>query len=225
MSEQAPAQVTYAEWGERFFEYAVTLDRVLDGVNVLAGRPIDVGPLGVGPGRIAKVTAKGAIGTATGRRVGGMPVRFEVTLPVRIEFAIDLGMDLHRFDAHIEVPLVITAHGRSDLSIAIDVTPPSSREIVVDLVPQGLRASLIRRAAGVDVELKRFVAKYVAREIEKPHVAAARVIDVRTALDHAAGGVVPKEESTIAAEMTQDLPDALRTEIEQAAEQFLEEGE
>lgn len=216
-------QISYGEWGERFFEYAVTLDRILGGVNVLAGRPIDVGPLGVGPGKIAKVTATGAIGTATGQRVGGVPVRYDVVLPVEIEFTIELGMDKHRFDAKIQVPLVIAAHGRDDLAIDIVVTPPSSREIVVDLVPQGLRASLIRRAAGVDIELKRFIAKYVAREIEKPHVAAARIIDVRTALDRAASGVVPREDSTIAADITQDFPAALESEIEQAAEQFVRE--
>lgn len=220
VTEQVPGNVPYSEWGELFFEHAVTLERVLGGVNVLAGRPIDVGPLGVGPGRIAKVTATGAIGTATGERVSRVPVRFDVRLPVAIEFTIDLGLDRHRFDAKVEVPLVITAHGRSDLSIVIEVTPPRARDISVDLVAQGLRASVVRRAAGVDAELKRFIAKYVAREIEKPHVAAARVVDVRTAVDRAAGGIVPQEQSALAAELTEDLPAALGSEIEAAAERF-----
>lgn len=220
VTEQVPERVPYGEWGELFFAHAVTLERVLDGVNVLAGRPIDVGPLGVGPGRIAKVTAKGAIGTATGQRSGRVPVRFDISLPVAIEFTIELGLDRHRFDAKVEVPLVVTAHGRNDLSIAIEVTPPHARDITVDLVAQGLRASVVRRAAGVDAELKRFIAKYVAREIDKPHVASARVIDVRTAIDRAAGGIVSKEQSTIAADVTEDLPAALESEIERAAELF-----
>jgi hypothetical protein len=214
-----PEHIPYAAWGERFFEYAVTEERVLGGVNVLAGRPIDVGPLGVGPGRIAKVSAKGAIGTATGHRVGDLPVHFEVVLPVQIEFVIDLGVDKHRFDASIQVPLGLTAHGRSDLAIELVVTPPRARDIGVELDAKGLRASLMGRAAGVEAELRRFVAKYVAREIEKPHIAAARIIDVRTALDRAAGGLVPREDTTTVAA---DLPDALGSEIEQAAEQFLE---
>ncbi len=222
MSEHGSEQVPYSDWGERFFEHAVTLERVLAGVNVLAGRPIDLGPIAVGPGRLAKVAATGAIGTATGRRASRIPVSFVVTLPVQIAFVIELGLDRHRFDANIEVPLTITARGRADLSIAIEVTPPAPRDIVVDLVPQGLRASLIRRAAGVDTELKRFIAKYVAREIEKPQVAAAREIDVRTAIDRAAVGVVPKDESTIA-DLTADLPEAWESEIERAAEQFIRE--
>lgn len=218
MSDQEPEQIPYGEWGEQFFAYAVTLDRVLSGVNVLAGRPIDVGPLGVGPGKVAKVTAKGSIGTATGKRVSRVPVRFDVRLPVTIEFTIELGLDRHRFDANVQVPLAITAHGRSDLSIAVQVAPPVPRQIKVDLVPHGLRASLVRRAAGVDSELQRFIARYVAREIEKPHVAGARVIDVRTALDRAAGGLVPKGDGPV--DVIEDLPAALETEIEEAAAQF-----
>lgn len=225
MSDPDSVPVPYGEWGEQFFEYAVTLDRVLDGVNVLAGRPIELGPIGVGPGKIAKVTAKGAIGTAVGQRASLNPVQFDVTLPVKIAFTIDLGLDSHRFDADIRVPLTITAHGRSDLSIAIDVAAPSARQIGVDLVPHGLRASVVRRAASVDTELKRFIAKYVAREIEKPEVAAARVIDVRAAIDRAAGNLVPKDQSTIAAGLTHDLPAALESEIERAAEQFIADGD
>lgn len=61
--------IDYPSWGRQFFHTAVTADRVLRGINVLSGRPIDVGPMGVGPGRLIKVTAKGRIGTATGERV------------------------------------------------------------------------------------------------------------------------------------------------------------
>ena len=42
--------IEYADWGERFFRSAVSAERVLAGINVLAGQQIDVGPMGVGPG-------------------------------------------------------------------------------------------------------------------------------------------------------------------------------
>lgn len=216
--------IPYGEWGELFFESAVTEERVLAGVNVLAGRPIDVGPLGVGPGRVAKVSARGRIGTATGQRVGGRPLSFHVNLPVTLEFVIDLGLDKHRFDASLQVPLVLTAQGRRDLAIELVVTPPTPAQIVVQLKAKGLRASLMQRAAGVDAELRRFVAKYVAREVDKPYVAAARLIDVGKAVDKAAGGLVPADESPMASQVTADLPDALGSEIEQAAGQFFEDG-
>lgn len=217
--------IDYAAWGERFFATAVTAERVLAGVNVLSGRPIDVGPLGVGPGRIAKVTAQGRIGTATGQRAGADPVSFHVDLPVTLRFSIDLGMDKQHFDAEITVPLVITAHARADLAIALEVTPPRTAQVVVRLKAQGLRASLTSRAANVEGELRRFVARYVAKELEKPYVREATTIDVAAAVERAAAGLGPREESPMAAELTDDLPAALETEIEQSAQLFLDQEE
>jgi hypothetical protein len=215
--------IDYAAWGERFFATAVTAERVLNGVNVLAGRPIDVGPLGVGPGRIAKVTAQGTIGTATGERVGAEPVSFHVDLPVTLKFSIDLGMDKQNFDADITVPLVITAHGRTDLAIVLDVAPPPARQVVVRLKAQGLRASLTSKAANVEGELRRFVAKYVAKELEKPYVRQATIIDVGAAVEKAAAGLGPRDESPMADELTDDLPAAMEAELEHTAQLFLED--
>ncbi|WP_183095197.1 hypothetical protein [Nocardioides stalactiti] len=185
--------IDYRAWGVEFFHRAVTEERVLRGVNVLSGQPIDVGPMGVGPGRLVKVTAKGAIGTATGQRVGDDPVRFHVTLPVPIEFVIDLGMDKHRFDAEIEVPLVITARARADLAIVLEITPPTTSQVTVRLQAQGLRAQLMQVAAGVEGELKRFVARYVKKELSKEYVEAATTIDVAAAVERAAQGLGPKD--------------------------------
>jgi hypothetical protein len=47
------------------------------------------------------------------------------------------------------------------------------------------RGQLLRILASVDHEIRRFVARYVAREIRKPHIAAVREIDVATRLDAA----------------------------------------
>lgn len=221
MSEE---RVDYAAWGERFFATAVTAERVLRGVNVLAGRPIDVGPIGVGPGRIAKVMAKGEIGTATGQRVGSEPVSFHIDLPVSLRFMIDLGMDKQKFDADITVPIVITAHGRHDLAIELDVTPPQAAQVTVRLKAQGLRASLTSRAANVEGELRRFVAKYVARELDQPYVRQATLIDVGSAVERAAAGLGPREKSPIADELTDGLPAAMEAELEHTAQLLLEDG-
>ncbi len=215
--------IDYATWGERFYDTAVTAERILAGVNVLAGQPIDVGPLGVGPGRIAKVRARGEIGTATGHRVEDRPVTCAVTLPVSLEFVIDLGMDKQRFAAEISVPLEIIAHARADLAIALDITPPHPHQVVVHLEAKGLRASIMQRAAGVEGELKRFVSRYVAREIEKPYVRAARLIDVSGAIDKAMETLGPRQAT--GDELTEDLPEALETEILEAGDLFLDEEE
>jgi hypothetical protein len=210
--------IDYRAWGVEFFHRAVTEERVLRGVNVLSGRPIDVGPMGVGPGRLVKVTARGEIGTATGRRVSDEPVSFHVTLPVPLEFVIDLGMDKQRFQALIELPLVITARARDDLAIVIEVTPPSASQVKVDLQAQGLRAQLVQIAAGVEGELRRFVSKYVAKELAKPYVQDATVIDVGAAIERAARGVGPKDDRGVGEEVTEDLEPALEEEILETAE-------
>lgn len=185
-------RIGYGEWGVRFFEAAVTAERVLAGVNAMAGQQIDVGPLGVGPGRVAKVTAIGEIGTATGERTSTEPVQFDVRLPVTLHFKLDLGVDVHQFNADVEVPLRMTAHACGDLAIYIDIEPPSKDDITVALKAKGLRATVTQYAANVDGELRRFIAKYVTRELEAPRVVAARLVDISAAIERGAGSVVPQ---------------------------------
>ena len=184
--------IDYRTWGVEFFHRAVTEERVVRGVNVLSGRVIDVGPMGVGPGRLVKVTAKGQIGTATGQRVGDEPVSFHVTLPVPIELTIDLGVDKHRFNADIGVPLKIAARARGDLAIVLEITPPTAAQVQVQLQAQGLRAQMVQLATGVEGELKRFIAKYVKLELSKPYLLEATTIDVAGAIDRASRSVGPK---------------------------------
>lgn len=191
-----PDHVDYATWGDLFFSSAITTERVLAGVNVLAGQPIELGPMGVGPGRLAKVTARGTIGTATGERTGHDPFVFHVTLPVSLDFVLDLAMDKQRFAAELTVPLVITARARRDLAIVLDVEPPPAPAVAVRLRAQGLRATVVQHAAGVEDELRRFVARYVAREIGKPRIREVTLIDVAAAIDRAAGHLVPGGAST-----------------------------
>jgi hypothetical protein len=221
VTETTSDHISYADWGEGFFRTAVSAERVLSGVNVLAGQVIDVGPMGVGPGRVVKVTAKGQIGTAVGERVSDDPVSFRVQLPVSLEFAINLGVDTHRFVADIVVPLVLTARARADLAIVLDVDPPTPAQVVVRLKAKGLRASITQHAANVEGELKRFVAKYVGREIEKPYVKAARLIDVSGAIDKAVATLAPRPPR--AEEMTSDLPSALEAEILEQGGLFVDE--
>ncbi len=49
----------------------------------------------------------------------------------------------------------------------------------------GLRASVLQKAAGIDAEIRRFVARFVAKELDKPHIREARDIDVAARIDHA----------------------------------------
>ncbi len=225
-------QVDYGRWGEEFFAEAVSEPRVLGAVNTIAGQPIDFGPIGAGPGRIAKVRAHGTIGEARATR---RPVResrglisYRVELPVEISFEVDLQVETQRFDARLLVPLTLTAvapHGRADLDRG---HASAGREVQVDLRADGLRASVLQRVVGMEDELRRFVAKYVARELDKPHVQKARLIDVSHAIDAAWATIGPRRErddATPAGSATADLDEELEREIRDHESAFAGEGE
>jgi hypothetical protein len=183
---------SYAEFGEAFFARAVTRDRVLGGIDGLAGQPIEFGPMQVGPGGIARVSANGLVGHAEARDVPGDEIAFHVELPIELDLALNLQVDTHRFHAELMVPLEIVAHATRDLKIVVDVTPPQAGDIGLDLKAAGIRATILQRAAGIEAELRRFVASYVAREVEKPRVAASRVVDVGAAIDASGSKPAPR---------------------------------
>jgi hypothetical protein len=191
-AESDAARCTYEEFGALFFRAAVTPERILGAVDGIAGELIDFGPMGVGPGRIAQVTAKGQVGQATATELPGTPISYELVIPVELDFTVNLQVEKERFHASVEVPLLVTAHATTDLQIIVDVTPPNPDELKLDLEADGLRAGLLGRIANVDGELRRFVAKYVARELEKPHIVATRNIDVGVSIDVAWAGMAPR---------------------------------
>ena len=175
--------LTYAEFGHRFFALAVTRERILAGVAGLAGNRIEFGPKGVGPGRLAQVTAIGEVGVATVEPSAGELIAFSLGVPVDLDLVVDLGVDQHRFAVDVTVGLTITARAADPLRVVIDVEPPTKDDVTVAVKAAGVRASILQRVAGVDDEIRRFVAKYVARELDKPHIKKARDIDVAERID------------------------------------------
>jgi hypothetical protein len=77
----------------------------------------------------------------------------------------------------------------------------------------------MQRVANVEGELRRFVAKYVARETGKPHIEEARLIDVSAAIDRAWGSIAPKRSKK---RVTDDFNEALEAEIRENEDTFLE---
>jgi hypothetical protein len=211
--------VSYERWGVDFFVAAVSGERILGAVNTIAGQPIDFGPIGVGPGKIAKVRAYGEIGAATAERLDGPEISYRVELPVDLTFELDLQVETHTFHAQLLVPLTLTAHALAGVQVYIEITPPHSSEVQVQVQAEGLRASIMQRVANVEGELRRFVARYVAREVTKPHIEGARLIDVAAAIDHAWGTIAP---GTGRRTVTEDLNQALESEIRENEQTFLE---
>jgi hypothetical protein len=211
--------VTYEQWGADFFAEAVSGERILGAVNGIAGQPIDFGPIGVGPGKLAKVRAYGAIGAATAERLDAPEIAYRVELPVELSFELNLQVETHTFHAELLVPLVLRARAVEGVRVYIDITPPHSSDVQVSVRAEGIRASIMQRVANVEGELRRFVARYVSREVTKPHIEAARMIDVAAAIDRAWSHISP-EPSRHA--VTEDFNEALESEIRENEETFLE---
>jgi hypothetical protein len=186
--EREPRPISYAEFGERFFVEAVTEARIVNALRSIAGEPISFGPIGAGPGKIAKVSADGQVGLAAAEELPGELVTFRLAIPVDLRLRIDIGPDHSRYQADVEVGLRLTARAVHHLRVLIDVEPPTSKDVQLALKADGVRADLLGRVAGVDREIRRFIAKYVGREIEKPHIRDARDIDVAARINGAYRG-------------------------------------
>jgi hypothetical protein len=211
--------VSYEQWGADFFAEAISGARILGAVNNIAGQPIDFGPIGVGPGKIAKVRAFGAIGSATAERIDSDQISYRVDLPVDLTFELNLQVETHTFHADVLVPLTLTARALDGVRVYIDVAPPRSADVQVQVQAEGIRASIMQRVANIEGELRRFVARYVAREVAKPHIEAARLIDVAAAIDRAWSTISPEPTKRA---VTEDLNEALESEIRENEETFLD---
>ncbi len=216
--------ISYEQWGLDFFSAAISEDRVLGAVNTIAGQGIDFGPIAAGPGGIAKVRAYGEIGQAIATRLPGDQISYRILLPVSLTFEIDLQIEKQKFDAELLVPLTLTAVALSGVRIFIEGKPPHGDEVQVELKAQGLRASVLQRVVGVEGELRRFVASYVAKELDKPHVREARTIDVSRAISQVWASISPRHQdrgNTLPDSVTADLNEALEREIRDHEESFL----
>jgi hypothetical protein len=211
--------VSYEQWGLDFFAEAVSQERILGAVNNIAGQPIDFGPIGVGPGKIAKVRAYGEIGAATAERIDGPLITYRVELPVTLTFELNLQVETHTFHAELLVPLTLTARALDGVRIFIAIDPPHGSEVQVTVQAEGIRASIMQRVANIEGELRRFVARYVARETAKPHIEEARLIDVSASIDRAWSSISPKPSKKA---VIDDLNEALEAEIRENEDTFLE---
>ncbi len=172
---------TYEEFGREFFEYAVSRERVLESVREMAAEPIEVGPMSVGPGGVARVTVRGEAGDPTAERLDGDLIRYRVRLPVRLDIAVDRRVDEQRFEADLVVPRGSSAYATDDLRVEVVVDPPRPSDIEVDLQAAGLRAELLQKVAGMEDEIREVVAQQIKDDVAAG--AEERVIDVRESID------------------------------------------
>ncbi len=175
--------MSYEEFGRRFFEVAVTEERVGDAIGQIAGEAFEMGPIAQGPGKLAKVTAKVRIMPPRVNRRVADEITFAIRIPLEIDMVVDLRIDKPKFMVFGEISLRAVARAAEPLLLIIDVEKPRAADIAIHVTSKSLRAEVVRIIGGVDAEIKRFIAAHVAGEIESPASQKAKVIDVATELD------------------------------------------
>ncbi|KKE98855.1 hypothetical protein [Mycolicibacterium obuense] len=183
-TSRAPATyMSYEDFGRRFFEVAVTEERVGEAIGQIAGEAFEMGPIAQGPGKLAKVTAKVRIQTPRVNRHVAEQITFSIRIPLEIDMVVDLRIDKPKFMVFGEISLRAVARAAEPLLLIIDVEKPRASDIAIHVTSKSLRGELVRIIGGVDAEIRRFIAAHVAGEIESPESQKAKVIDVAHELE------------------------------------------
>jgi hypothetical protein len=181
--------VSYETFGRRFFEVAVTEERVGAAFAAIAGNEFEMEPMAQGPGKIAKITANVTIKQPRVSRNIADSITFDIHIPLLIDLLVDLRLDKQRFRVDGDIALSATARAAEPLLLIVDVARPRPSDITVHVSSKSIRGELLRIVAGVDGEIRRFIAQYVNEEIDSPQSQAAQVIDVAEQLDQTWTGI------------------------------------
>jgi hypothetical protein len=182
---ETPRSLSCEQLGRSFMASVLHRQRVLESIDRVLGRDFSLGPIGAGPGRaLAKITAQGTFGPTYGEELEDT-FGFQVFLPVSVTFDLDLRVDSMSFDADVVVPLTIQMHMEEPLTLVLDIRPPTADEVTMSVRADKRRSAAVRRMAALDSELRRFIVRYVTRELEKPHVRKATRIDLVAVIDGA----------------------------------------
>ena len=127
-----------------------------------------MGPIAQGPGKIAKVTARVNVQTPVVTRHVGEQITFGIRIPLEIDMVIDLRIDKPRFMVFGEIALRATALAAEPLLLILDVHKPRPSDISIHVTSKSLRAEVLRIVAGVDAEIKRFIAAHVSGRDRQP---------------------------------------------------------
>ncbi len=102
---------------------------------------------------------------------------------------IDLRIDKPRFMVYGEISLGATARAAEPLLLILDVEKPRPSDISIQVTSKSLRGEVLRIVAGVDAEIRRFIAAHVAGEIDSPESQQARIINVAERIDASWTGI------------------------------------
>lgn len=185
----ADEYMTYEEFGRKFFEVAVSEERVCNAIAAIAGDAFEMGPMGQGPGKIAKVSAKVRIMDPSVSRTVGEMITFAIRIPLEIDMMVDLRIDRPKFMVFGEIALRATARAAEPLLLILDVEKPKSSDISIHVTSKSLRAEVVRVLGNIDAEIRRFISAHVSGEIDSPASQKAKIINVADSIDVAWSGV------------------------------------
>jgi hypothetical protein len=135
--------LSYEEFGRRFFEVAVTPERVAASLAEIAGSNFAMEPIAQGPGKIAKVSANVNIGEPQVTRRLGDTITFAVHIPLSIDLLLDLRLDKQRFVVTGDIALRATARAAEPLLLIVDVSKPRPSDITVNVSSKSLRGEVL----------------------------------------------------------------------------------
>jgi hypothetical protein len=115
------------------------------------------------------------------RRDGDHPVSFDLTIPVGLDITVDV-LKANRYRAEVEVGLLLVARAGEPLLIVIDVTPPRSADVAVELQAEGWRAKVLGSVGKIRRQIAAQVAQVIRAELADPR---GRTIDVAGRIDAA----------------------------------------
>lgn len=177
--------ISYEEFGRRFLEYAASPERIAGAFEKLTGEAFAFGPIGAGPGKIAKLSATVRLGQPRLKREVDETISFDLVIPLQVDLLIDLAVDRYPFRVDGTIHLHLTVRTAEPLCVLIEIAEPQPSNVRINVASATRRGELLRILASVDHEIRRFVSRYIATEIAKPNIQAATVIDVAARLDAA----------------------------------------
>ncbi|OJF82697.1 hypothetical protein [Nocardia seriolae] len=177
--------ISYEDFGRRFLDHAASPQRIAGAFEKLTGEAFEFGPIGAGPGKLAKLSAAVRLGQPRLNREVGDIISFDLVIPRKVDLLIDLAVDRYPFRVDGTIHLHLTVRTAEPLRVLIEIDEPQPSNVRINVASATRRGELLRIVASVDHEIRRFVARYIATEICKPNIQAATAIDVAARLDAA----------------------------------------
>jgi len=180
------ATMSYEEFGVQWIHRVLHKERILRTIDEVLGDQIALGPIGAGPGRaFASVSFVGTYRPTRGELVPGELLTYAIDLPISVVFDLDLPLDKLTFNAEVVVPLVLVVHTEAPLRLRLELRTPTEDQIGLELRTDTRRGAMLRKLAGLDAELRRFLLKVLETELAKDYVRRATRLDMEELIDGA----------------------------------------